>query len=186
MADPETLFERIAAARAGRALPPVERWHPAREGASDIAIDVDGRWYYRGSEIRRPEMVKLFSTVLRRDADAFVLVTPAERLTIEVADAPFIAVDLDRRGAGRSQELAFATNVDDIVIADAAHPLVMRGTEASPRPYVRVRGGLDARLSRPVYYRLIDFATESDDGSALGVWSGGAFFELGSTGHMFG
>jgi hypothetical protein len=182
MSDPETLFERLAAARAGRSLPPVERWHPSRQGKSGISIDVDGRWYYQGSEIRRPEMVKLFSSVLRRDADAFVLVTPAERLTVEVADVPFLAVDFERRGANTSQELAFATNVGDVVIADAVHPLSVRGSDDSPRPYIRVRGELDARLSRAVYYRLIDIAIEHDD--AVGVWSGGTFFRLGH--YMFG
>ena len=182
MSDPETLFERLAAARAERSLPPVERWHPTRQGKSGISIDVDGNWYYQGSEIRRPEMVKLFSTVLRRDADAFVLVTPAERLTVEVADAPFVAVDFERRGAGSTQELAFATNVGDVVIADATHPLTISGSDQTPRPYLRVRGELDARLSRAVYYRLIDIAIERNEG--LGVWSAGAFFRLGP--YMFG
>jgi hypothetical protein len=129
-------------------------------------------------------MVKLFSTVLRRDPGAFVLVTPAERLTVEVEDAPFVAVDFEHRGVGSSQQIAFATNVDDVVIADTSHPLTVRGTADAPRPYVLVRGGLEARLSRPVYYRLVDLAIEGPNIGSMGVWSGGAFFPL--TSHIFG
>jgi hypothetical protein len=182
MPELQTLFDRFEASRSGRPLPPVDQWHPAREGDSHISIDVDGRWYYHGSPIERPEMVRLFSTVLRRDPDAFVLVTPAERLTLHVADAPFIAVDFDTRGRGRTQTLAFETNVGDVVAADAQHPLTMRGTVDSPRPYLLVRGGLEARLSRPVYYRLVDIAVRRERDTAVGVWSSGEFLELGRVG----
>jgi hypothetical protein len=98
---------------------------------------------------------------------------------LHVADAPFIAVDFDTRGRGRAQKVAFETNIGDVVVADAQHPLTMRGTVDSPRPYLLVRGGLEARLSRPVYYRLVDIAVRREHDAAVGVWSSGAFFELG-------
>jgi hypothetical protein len=180
-AESESLFARLDAARAGKPLPPVDRWHPTRHGESGISIDVDGRWYYRGSEIRRPEMVRLFSTVLRRDPDGIVLVTPAERLSVVVEDAPFVAIDFDIRGADETQELAFETNVGDIVVADADHPILLRGTAANPRPYVVVRDGLEARISRAAYYRLIELAhlQRERDATVATVSSGGEVFELG-------
>src|SRR5262249_15260701 len=98
--DPDSLFAQLEANR-GRSLPPVDRWHPARSGVSQIRIGADGAWFYRESEIRRPEMVRLFSTILRRDPDGFVLVTPAERLSILVDESPFVAVDGEARGSGR-------------------------------------------------------------------------------------
>lgn len=146
-----------------------------------MRIDADGRWYYCGSEIRRPAMVRLFSTVLRRDPDGFVLVTPAEKLEIDVEDAPFVAVDVEARGAGEAQELAFATNVGDIVIASEQHALRVRGVPDSPRPYLEVRQGLDALVARSVYYRLVDLAVErrDQDATVVGVWSSGTFFPIG-------
>lgn len=179
--DAESLFARLEAARAGKPLPPVDRWHPTRQGESGIRIDVDGRWYYRDSEIRRPEMVRLFSTVMRRDPDGIVLVTPDERLSVVVEDAPFVAVDFEIRGADESQELAFETNVGDIVVADADHPIIVRGTSASPRPYLVVRNGLEARISRAAYYRLVEVARMRGerDATVASVSSGGKVFELG-------
>jgi hypothetical protein len=142
-----------------------------------MRVAADGAWFYRGSEIRRPEMVRLFSTILRRDTDGYVLVTPVERLSIEVDDAPFVAVDVEARGAGREQRLAFLTNVGDVVEASATRPITVRGTESSPRPYVLVRDRLDALISRAAYYRLAELACEGP-AKRMGVWSDGAFFEL--------
>ena len=178
----QSLFDRLRGQQDGRALPPVERWSPGRHGSSGMRIDVNGRWFHEGEEILRPEMVRLFSTVLRRDDDGYQLVTPAERLSIEVEDVPFVAVDVEQRGRGRGQDLAFATHVGDIVIADADHPLTMRGDAENPRPYVRVRARLDARIARAVYYRLVDLGVErrSAGSRVLGVWSAGRFFELGT------
>jgi hypothetical protein len=176
VSDPDSLFAQLEAQR-GRSLPPVERWNPPRSGESGMRIAVDGTWFYRGSEIRRPNMVRLFSTVLRRDPDGYVLVTPAERLSIVVDDAPFVAVDFEAQGSGRAQRLVFLTNVGDVVEASADRPLSLRGSQPSPRPYVLVRNRLDALVSRPAYYRLAELAREGPTGR-LGVWSDGAFFEL--------
>ena len=176
MTEPESLFARLAAARDAK-LPPVSRWHPDRTGDSGMRIGRDGRWYYLNSEIRRPEMVRLFSTILRRDGDTTHLVTPAEKLAIEIEDAPFVAVDVERRGEGKDQILVFLTNVGDLVVADAAHPIQLRGMTPDARPYVLVRDALDALISRPVFYRLAEMAVAGPAGS-LGVWSSGAFFPL--------
>jgi hypothetical protein len=142
-----------------------------------MRIAADGTWFYRGSEIQRPEMVRLFSTVLRRDDDAFVLVTPVERLSIDVDDAPFVAVDVEGRGAGREQRIAFLTNVGDVVEASAARPISLRGEGDLLRPYVLVRDRLEALIARAAYYRLAELTCLGPTGS-LGVWSCGAFFAL--------
>jgi hypothetical protein len=176
MHTPESLFERLDAQRGGRALPPVHRWAPERQGSSHMRIAADGRWFHAGREIRRPEMVRLFSTILRRDADAFVLVTPAERLTIEVDDAPFVAIDFETRETPQWREIAFVTNVGDVVVADAEHALRLEPCNASRVPYVHVRAGLDARLSRAAYYRLADLVER--EGDRDGVRSRGVFFPL--------
>jgi hypothetical protein len=177
MSVPDSLFARLDAQRsAGRGLPPVERWAPARTGPSRMRIDVDGRWFHEGSEIRRAGMVRLFSTILRRDPDGHVLVTPAERLYIDVDDAPFVAVDFEARGAGAAQDIAFLTNVGDLVMVDAEHPIRVEGGPRGPRPYVLVRRGLEARIARSVFYRLVEL-TEQQGGKA-GVRSRGEFFAL--------
>ena len=142
-----------------------------------MRIAADGSWFYRGSRIQRPEMVKLFSTVLRRDDDEFVLVTPVERLSIVVDDAPFVAVDVEALGGGTEQRLAFLTNVGDVIETNADRPIVLRGEGSSLRPYVLVRDRLEALIARPAYYRLADLACLGPSGS-IGVWSGGAFFSL--------
>ena len=142
-----------------------------------MRIAPDGCWYYRDSEIRRPEMVRLFSTILRRDADGIYLVTPAEKLSIEVEDAPFVAVDMESRGSGSDRRLAFQTNVGDVVGADAEHPLMVRTTHAGMHPYIEVRAGLDALIARSVYYRLAELA-ERDARNRWGIWSSGEFFLL--------
>lgn len=157
---------------------------PVLCGDLEIRIDREGVWHYRGSPIGRKPLVRLFSTVLRREADgSYWLVTPAERGQIVVEDAPFMAVAVDASGAGRSQFLKFRTNVDDEVIADKGHPIrvVHDPVTAEPRPYVMVRDGLEARIARPVYYELVALGTcECVAGrSHYGVWSGGVFFPLG-------
>lgn len=176
MHDPDSLFARLDTGPE-RPLPPVGRWNPPRFGPSGMRIAADGTWFYRGSIIQRPEMVRLFSTVLRRDDDAFVLVTPVERLSIDVDDAPFIAVDVEARDTGNRQRLAFLTNVGDVVEAGPDRPIAMRGDAPSLRPYVLVRDRLDALISRAAYYRLADLTCLGPLGS-IGVWSGGVFFSL--------
>jgi hypothetical protein len=175
MTDPDSLFERLRAA-SERSLPPIARWNPPFGGDSFMRILADGRWLYRGSEIRRPEMVRLFSTILRRDDQRFVLVTPVECLSIDVDDAPFVALDVERRGVGDAQEIAFETNVGDVVVADASHAIHLRRNDGTARPYVHVRGGLDALVARPAYYRLVDYAERVD--GVYGVRSCGVFFAL--------
>ena len=164
----------IAKLAAERKLPPVKEWHPANSGDSDMRIAADGRWFHQGGEIRRPAMVRAFSSLLRRDDDgSYWLVTPHEKLSIIVEDAPFIAVELRNEGAGDTRALAFRLNTDDLVIANAAHALEFR-----PLPYLHVRDGLWAKLARPVYYELAELAlTESND--PLGLWSKGSFFRIG-------
>jgi hypothetical protein len=160
------------------------RRQPIDCGSFDITIARDGTWYYRGSPIGRMPLVRLFSTVLRRDEDGtYWLVTPAERGRIIVEDAPFVAVELTVRGTGREQQLIFRTNVDDTVAADAEHPLRVVNDPATeePNPYILVRNGLEARLSRPVFYELVELGSEERVGDAtlFGVWSKGKFFPLG-------
>ena len=180
MADALSLFDELMAARAAQRLPPVDQWQPARSGRIDIRISADGRWWHEGGEIRRPEMVRLFASILRRDADGFVLVTPAERLLIDVEDAPFLAGDMEVRGPGEPDQLIlFSLNVGDLVLLDAEHPLSVSGSAAAPRPYVEARPGLLALLSRPVYYRLAELAEAMDDtGQRYRVRSAGLFFPL--------
>jgi uncharacterized protein len=153
-------------------------------GQFDIRIARDGSWFHRGSPIKRAALVKLFASVLRRDADgAYVLETPAERGRITVEDAPFVAVSLARVGEGAAQALILTTNLDDIVTIDADHPLRVATDAASgePRPYVHVRNGLEARLLRPVFYELVELGCEERVGDATlyGVWSKSRFFPLG-------
>lgn len=154
-------------------------------GDFDFRIARDGTWFYRGSPIGRKPLVRLFSTVLRREDDgSFWLVTPVERGRITVDDAPFVAVELIVTGTGPDQKLAFRTNVEDWVTADADHPIridYLQGDE--PSPYIRVRGALDALIARPVFYQLVDLAETRITGSRaeLGVWSGGSYFPLGTT-----
>src|SRR5436190_11729426 len=156
-------------------LPPVEKWNPAHCGDSFMRIARDGTWYHEGSPIGRPEMVRLFSTILRREPDGgFVLVTPAEKLDIAVEDAPFVAVELKSEGEGQARSLAFRLNTGDLVVAGPEHRLRF---EAGPHPYVEVRGGLDALVVRPVYYELAEIAL-AEGATPPGVWSGGIFFPL--------
>jgi len=170
-------------AAAGRGLPPVEKWNPAHCGDIDIRIARDGTWYHQGSPIGRKELVRLFSTILRRDPDGFVLVTPAEKMRIVVEDAPFLAVLLDVEGEGRDRKLVFTTNVGDQAIAGPANPIRVETDPATqePAPYVHIRKGLEARIARPVFYQLADLAVpgEGEHQGLLGVWSSGVFYPLG-------
>lgn len=168
-----------------RKLPPVDQWNPPFCGDLDMRIATDGTWFYLGTPIGRPALVRLFSTILRREDDGkYVLVTPVEKVGLIVEDAPFIAVRVDAVGSRRDQVLNFMTNVGDQVTAGPEHPMrvAFRGAEREPRPYVHVRGGLEARIARPVFYELVNMAEESAtaSGRELGVWSGGVFFSLGS------
>ncbi|MEG3167575.1 DUF1285 domain-containing protein [Sphingomonas sp. LB3N6] len=159
-------------------LPPVEKWNPTHCGDSEMRIARDGTWYHQGSPIGRPAMVRLFSTILRREADgSHVLVTPVEKLDIEVEDAPFVAVEMKAEGSGRDSKLAFRLNTGDLVTAGPEHPLRFVEDTDGPRPYLVVRGGMEALVARSVYYDLAERAI-ADDAETPGIWSDGAFFPL--------
>ncbi|WP_205480275.1 DUF1285 domain-containing protein [Sphingomonas arenae] len=168
----------IAQALAERRLPPVEQWNPTHCGHSGMRIARDGSWFHEGEPIRRPAMVRLFSTVLRREPDgSHVLVTPAEKLSIDVDLAPFVATALKSEGDGRERRIAFELNTGDAVIIGPSHPLRVVKDSAGPIPLVAVRGGLEASLTRSVYYELAELAL-ADGSEPPGIWSDGAFFML--------
>jgi hypothetical protein len=168
----------VARLAAEKKLPPVASWNPSHCGDSAMRIARDGTWYHQGSPIGRQAMVRLFSTILRREpGGGFVLVTPAEKLDIEVEDAPFLAVELKTEGEGEQRSLAFRLNTGDLVLAGPDHPLRFEAGEDGPHPYVRVRDGLDALVARPVYYELANFAL-AEGAEPPGLWSGGAFFAM--------
>jgi hypothetical protein len=171
-------LDSIARLAESRKLPPVEDWNPAHCGASGMRIARDGTWFHEGSPIARPAMVRLFSTILRREPDGgFVLVTPVEKLEIEVEDAPFVAVELKSEGEGEARMLAFRLQTGDLVIAGADHRLRFASGADGPHPYLEVRNGLDALISRPVYYELANLAL-AEGAEPAGLWSGGIFFAL--------
>jgi len=155
-------------------------------GDLEMRITRDGTWFYRGSPIARLPLVKLFASVLRREADGhYWLVTPAERGRIEVEDVPFLAVALTVEGEGRDQQLIFRTNLDDIVTAGADNPLRVETTgNGEPAPYILVRDDLEARIARPVFYELVELGREErvENTTQFGVWSRGMFFRLGTPG----
>lgn len=158
-------------------LPPVEKWNPTHCGHSAMRIAADGTWFHEGAVITRPAMVRLFANILRREPDGrHVLVTPAEKLDIDVDDAAFVAVEVKSEGAGEARRLAFRLNTGDVVVAGAEHALAVADRGHGAHPYLRVRGGLDALLARPVFYELADLALEED---TQGLWSDGVFFALG-------
>ena len=161
-----------------RRLPPVEKWNPERCGHSGMRIARDGTWYHEGAPIRRPAMVRLFSTVLRREPDGrHVLVTPVEKLDIDVEATAFRAIEMQSEGSGRQRRIAFKLDSGDAVILGPRHPLRMVEDEHGPSPRVLVRHGLEAELSRPVYYELAGIALEEGD-RPTGLWSEGQYFVL--------
>jgi poly(A) polymerase len=176
----------IARLAEAKKLPPVESWNPRHCGSSGMRIARDGTWFHEDSPISRPAMVRLFSTILRREADGgFVLVTPVEKLDIEVEDAPFTAVELKTEGEGKSRLLAFRLNTGDLIIASAKNPLRFTHEVGGPHPYpphpyLKVREGLDALISRSVYYELANLAL-AEGANPPGLWSDGAFFHWIST-----
>lgn len=179
---PEALYNALREEAGEQVLPPVHQWHPERRGTIDIKIKSDGRWFHEGAEIKRLGLVKVLASVLRRDEDGFVLVTPAERLLISVEDAPFIAGGMDVQHAGSpEQELLFTTNLGELVVADAERPIAVTyenpNDPQEPRPYVEVRKGLHALIARSVFYRLVELGREVD--GRFVVTSGGVDFELG-------
>jgi hypothetical protein len=167
----------IARLAADAKLPPVDKWNPIHCGDSGMRIARDGTWFHEGSPIGREAMVRLFSTILRREPDGgYVLVTPVEKLDIAVEDAPFVAVEMKAEGTGEARKLAFRLNTGDLVNAGPDHALRFERDGDTLRPYLHVRAGLEALVARAVYYELADLALA--EGDAPGVWSDGVFFPL--------
>ena len=153
---------------AGRAPPPVERWNPAYCGEIDMRIEADGRWFYMGTPITRLPLVKLFASILRRDGEQHVLVTPVERVGITVDDAPFLAVEMAEMTGVAGETLAFRTNLDEIVVLGQANPMRFSlDATGGLKPYIRVRGDLWARLTRSLAYDLAARFEESETGPVL-------------------
>ncbi|MDX2421929.1 MAG: DUF1285 domain-containing protein [Amphritea sp.] len=162
-----------------RSLPPVHLWKPDFSGDLDIQITRDGRWIHEGGEIKRPAMVTLFSSILWREDDRYFLVTPVEKVGIQVEDVPFFFTSLDVRQGPQGQELVFTSSTDDVVVASAEHPLrveTVAGTEDEPAPYLMVRYGMEGSLNRNVFYQLADLAEERN--GVFAVQSCGQWFAL--------
>ncbi|WP_246717331.1 DUF1285 domain-containing protein [Oricola nitratireducens] len=171
------------ATQGAKGLPPVEKWNPPDCGAIDMVIRADGTWFYLGTPIGRAPLVRLFSTVLRKDDDGKTyLVTPVEKIEITVEDAPFVAVEMHVDNRGPDQVLTFRTNVGDVVEAGPEHPLRFELEEDSDglKPYLHVRGRLEALVSRAVMYDLAELGetVEADGQEVFAIRSGGAVFAV--------
>lgn len=173
----ESLAASIKATKT-RGLPPVEKWNPPFCGDIDMEIRRDGTWFYEGTPIGRPALVKLFASILIREGEDYFLVTPVEKVGIRVHDAPFVAVDFEVSGLGPAQRLTFKTNLDDTSVAGPDAPLrFVRDPETGePAPYVRIRRNLEARIDRKSFYRLVDLGVHHE--GWFGVWSCDAFFGI--------
>ena len=174
-------LEALLKGQHGERAPPVEKWDPPYCGDIGMRIRADGVWLYQNSPIGRKPLVRLFSRVLRRDPDGrHFLVTPVEKVDVTVDDAPFLAVEMEIRGSGTEQTLLFRTNVDDVVVCGPDCPLrfAVESVSGGLKPYLRVRGRLEALLTRALYYDLVDRAEVNGD--HFGVWSGGSFFPMQS------
>jgi len=192
-------LDKLSAELRAVKTPPLHEWHPRESLDINLRIDAAGRWHHQGTEIRRARLVKLFASVLRLEADGHYLITPRLKYPVAVDDAPFMAVEFRLEGAGPAQLLRFRTNVDDWVTAGRAHPLRVVDAAGRVSPRIEVRAGLQAKLSRAVYYELAEMVTpragdgvaadaqnageENDDnesaGEILGIYSNGEFFPFG-------
>ena len=175
-------LEALLKEQAGDRLPPVERWNPPYCGDIGMRIRNDGVWFYQGSPIGRKPLVKLFSRVLRKDDDGrHYLVTPVEKVDVAVDDAPFLAVEMEVSGTGEDQVLTFRTNVDDVVRCGPDHGLrfVEEPPDGGLKPYLRIRGRLEALVTRALYYDLVELAVPAEDATdMLVVWSSGVSFPV--------
>ena len=173
---------QAAAAAARTGPPPMHLWTPPFCGDIDMEIRRSGTWFYLGTPIGRPALVKLFSGILWREGEAYFLVTPVEKVGIRVEDAPFVAVDVNARGDGRGQRLIFTTNVEETVEAGPDHPIRVARDPATgaPSPYVHVRRNLEALIDRKTFYRMVDLGSVARHAGAdwFGLWSGGVFFPV--------
>ena len=173
----QSIAEAIKASKS-RGLPPLEQWNPPFCGDIDMEIRRDGTWFYEGTPIGRPGLVKLFASILWREGDEYFLVTPVEKVGIRIEDAPFVAVDFEVDGKGDEQALTFQTNIGDVAQAGEVHPMrVVRDAETGePSPYVLIRRNLEALIDRKSFYRLVDLGAHHEDW--FGIWSGGVFFRI--------
>jgi hypothetical protein len=165
-----------------RSLPPVHLWNPANCGDIGLEIRRDGSWWQNGVRFSREKLVRLFSTILRRDPDGHYLVTPHEKVVVKVEDAPFVGVRVDRHESDGHQVILVTTNVGDVVAVDEAHPLraVSDSRTGEPSTYVHIRGGLEARLGRPAWYELVSLAEPGpDEADTMSVMSSGVSFAIG-------
>lgn len=181
-AAPQGLESLIAAVGKERKLPPVHLWNPPFCGYLDMRIAADGTWFYLGTPIGRPALVRLFASVLKREGEEYFLVTPVEKVGIKVDDAPFHAVEMAVDGEGANRKLSFRTNVDDLVRCDAEHPLRFEPEEGTGglKPYLHVRSDLWARVTRALFFDLVEMGeTRKLNGKELfGVASSGEFFSM--------
>lgn len=175
-------LEAAAKAASKKGMPPVHLWNPPYCGEMDMRIARDGTWFHEGTPIGRLGLVKLFSSILKKEEGRYYLVTPVEKVGILVEDAPLVAVDFEATGTGEAQSLRFVTKTEDEVLANAANPIrVERDPETGePSPYVHVRAGLEALIDRKSFYRLAELAVhhEVEGESWFGLWSEGSFFPL--------
>ena len=179
----DELLARLSQAEQGPGGPPLDKWHPPLSGDIDIRIAADGRWYHEGELIVRAPLVKLFSSILRREGDDYFLVTPVEKWRVRVDDLPFVAHSAARVERDGVDHIIFTTNVGDEVLLDRAHPLEVETLEGGePRPSIHVRANLWARIDRPSFYQLVDWAsiTPASGQSSVQITSAGMSFTLGS------
>ncbi len=171
-------LEQLASLAADHLSPPLDKWNPPLTGDSRIRIAADGRWFHDGTVIGRENLVRLFSTILRREGDgSYVLVTPVEKQSVDVEDLPFQAVEVKSQGTSENRTLAFRLNVGNIIIAGPDHPIRFDGSADAPRPALLVRPGIEARISRAPFYELVELACEEAP-DAPGLWSSGTFFSM--------
>jgi uncharacterized protein len=178
----EGMLASVQAAGAGRKAPPVHLWHPPYCGEIDMRIARDGTWFHEGTPIGRPGLVRLFSSILRREGDRYFLVTPVEKVGIQVDDAPMVAVDFTVAGEGRDQTLHFVTKTEDEATMGPDHPLrvVRDAASGEPSPYILIRPGLEALIDRKSFYRMVELGCHEVTGGEgwFGLWSQGTFFPI--------
>lgn len=176
------LSQSLSALPKQKGPPPVHLWNPPYCGEMDMRIARDGTWFHEGTPIGRAGLVKLFSSILKKEGDKYFLVTPVEKVGIVVEDAPMVAVDFDVENKGADQVLTFHTKTEDVAVAGPEHPIrVVRDAESGePSPYIMIRANLEALIDRKSFYRLIDLGSheERPDGSWFGVRSSGVFFPI--------
>lgn len=173
----------LIAAEAGARKPPLELWTPDKVADLGFAIAADGVWHYQGSPIERAALTRLFASILRREADGrYYLVTPVEKVVVQVDDAPLLAVEMWAEGEGAGQALSFRSNLDDVILCGPGQPIRFAPdpATAAPKPYVSVRHGLEALATRAVYLEMVEHGVveNAPEGRSFGVWSRGAFFPM--------